>query len=50
MAGGQGACENTSIQRELVTNPDGSQRVVMAKESDNGTYQKNASKFWGAQQ
>lgn len=46
LAGGQGQYENTSIQRELVTNPDGSQKVVMAKE---GQYQQNASKFWGAQ-
>ena len=31
IAGGEGACENTSIKRVLKTNPDGSQEVVMVE-------------------
>lgn len=31
IAGGEGWCENTTIQRVLKTNPDGSQEVVMVE-------------------
>lgn len=31
IAGGEGVCENTSIRRELRTNPDGTQEVVMVE-------------------
>jgi calcyphosin len=49
IAGGQGQYENTSIRRELQTNADGSQQVVMSKEQGNFQYSNNASKFWGGQ-
>ena len=48
IAGGVGACENTTIPRHLVTGKDGSQKVVMAKGSEDFSYKKNQSKFWGA--
>ena len=32
IAGGEGQCENTTIQRVLKTNPDGSQEVVMIED------------------
>ena len=47
IAGGKGACENTTIKRELVRDADGSERVVMAKGSENFSYDKNAARFWG---
>ena len=31
IAGGEGQCANTTIQRVLRTNPDGSQEVVMVE-------------------
>jgi len=47
LAGGAGACENTSIQRKLVTDVDGTQKVVMVGQKS--SYGQNESKFWGAQ-
>ena len=47
IAGGEGWCENTTIPRHLVTDPDGTQRVVMADGSDNFDYKKNLNRFHG---
>jgi len=49
LAGGKGQYENTTIPRVLQNNADGSQQVVMAQGSENFNYNKNASKFWGAE-
>lgn len=49
IAGGKGQYENTTIKRELVRDADGTERVVMAKGHENFSYEKNASRFWGAQ-
>ncbi len=38
LAGGEGASANTSIPRELVTTPGGTQKVVMSKGSENFSY------------
>jgi len=48
IAGGKGQYENTTIPRYLQTGPDGSQKVVMAQGSETFSYDKNASRFWGA--
>lgn len=48
IAGGKGQYENTTIKRELVRDADGNERVVMAKGSEDFSYDKNASRFWGA--
>lgn len=48
IAGGEGACENTSIPRELVIDANGAQHVEMMKGSANMKYDANASKFYGA--
>lgn len=47
--GGEGACENTSIPRELQTDAQGNQKVVMSKGHQNFSYDENANKFWGAE-
>ena len=47
IAGGEGWCENTTIPRHLVTNPDGTQQVVMADGSDNFDYGQNLKRFHG---
>ena len=47
IAGGKGQYENTTIKRELVRDADGTERVVMAKGSEDFSYAKNASRFWG---
>lgn len=49
IAGGKGQYENTTIKRELVRDADGTERVVMAKGSEDFSYQKNSSRFWGGQ-
>jgi hypothetical protein len=49
IAGGKGVCENTTIPRHLQVGADGSQRIVMAEGSENFSYAKNASRFWGSQ-
>jgi hypothetical protein len=49
IAGGKGQYENTTIPRQLQVGADGSQRVVMAEGSENFSYKKNASRFWGAE-
>jgi len=49
IAGGKGQYENTTIPRHLVTGADGSQKVEMVKGSEKFSYEKNASKFWGAE-
>lgn len=49
IAGGKGACENTTIKRELYRDPiTGEEKVVMSKGHENFSYAKNASSFWGA--
>lgn len=48
IAGGEGQSANTSIPRELVTTPGGTQKVQMQKGADNFSYDQNATKFWGA--
>lgn len=48
LAGGEGACANTSIPRELQTDADGNQTVVMSKGHENFSYDQNAKTFWGA--
>lgn len=48
IAGGSGVTENTTIPRHLVTHADGSRTVEMMKGSQNFSYDKNASNFWGA--
>jgi len=48
LAGGEGATANTTIPRHLVTDAQGNQRVQMAAGSENFNYDKNASRFWGA--
>lgn len=48
IAGGKGQYENTTIKRELVRDADGNERVVMAKGHENFSYDKNATRFWGA--
>lgn len=49
IAGGKGQYQNTTIKRELQTDADGTQRVVMAKGHENFSYDKNAKRFWGAE-
>jgi hypothetical protein len=49
IAGGEGACANTSIPRELQIDADGNQKVVMSKGSENFSYDDNAKKFWGGE-
>lgn len=49
IAGGEGACANTSIARELVTDADGTQHVEMMKGSENFNYDKNANRFYGTE-
>lgn len=48
IAGGEGASANTSIPRHLVTDAQGNQSVQMMKGSENFSYDKNASRFYGA--
>jgi len=49
IAGGEGACENTTIPRHLVTDAQGNQRVEMMKGSENFSYEQNASRFYGGE-
>jgi hypothetical protein len=49
IAGGKGAYENTTIKRELVKDEAGNEKVVMSKGSEDFSYAKNASRFWGAE-
>ena len=52
LAGGKGQYENTSIQRVLQTNPDGTQSVVTINEGNNMGYHANtgtSGKYWGSQ-
>lgn len=46
--GGKGQYENTTIKRELQTNKDGSQQVVMSKGHENFSYDKSVNRFFGA--
>lgn len=48
LAGGEGACANTSIPRELVTDAAGNQKVVMSKGHETFSYDDNTKRFWGA--
>ena len=48
IAGGEGQSANTSIPRHLVTDAQGNQRVEMLAGSENFSYDKNASRFYGA--
>jgi Ca2+-binding EF-hand superfamily protein len=48
IAGGEGACENTTIRRELETAADGSQRVVMSKGHEDFSYAKGAKTSWAS--
>lgn len=48
LTGGEGATANTTIPRHLVTDAQGNQRVAMAAGHENFNYDKNASRFWGA--
>lgn len=47
IAGGEGWCENTTIRRELVRDADGTERVAMAKGSENFNYSKAGKNSWG---
>lgn len=47
IAGGKGQYENTTVKRELVTDAQGNQSVQMMKGSEDFSYAKNASNFWG---
>ena len=51
LEGGSGVTESTTIQRKLVTGPDGSQRVVkLSQEEDARTqFAKNTNAFWGGE-
>jgi hypothetical protein len=49
LAGGEGVSANTSIPRELVTDKDGNQKVVMSKGSENFKYDTGAKKTWGGE-
>ena len=49
IAGGEGASANTTIPRELVTTPGGTQKVVMSKGHENFSYEDNAKRFWGGE-
>ena len=46
--GGKGQYENTTIKRELVRDKDGNEKIVKSKGHENFTYEKNTSRFWGA--
>jgi Ca2+-binding EF-hand superfamily protein len=48
IAGGEGQTANTTIPRHLVTDAQGNQRVEMMAGAENFSYDKNASRFWGA--
>jgi hypothetical protein len=47
IAGGEGACANTTIPRHLETGPDGKQKVVMAKGHESFSYDKNNKGHFG---
>jgi hypothetical protein len=47
--GGEGACANTTIPRELVIGKDGSQKVVKSKGHENFSYEQSKNNFWGGE-
>lgn len=47
--GGEGACQNTSIPRHLVTDAQGNQSVQKMQGSQNFNYDQNAKRFWGGE-
>jgi len=49
LEGGEGQYQNTSIPRELQTDAQGNQKVVMSKGAADFSYDQNASKFYGAE-
>ena len=47
IAGGEGACANTTIPRELVTDADGRQHVEMVAGHEDFSYKKKANMWAG---